>query len=715
MDLSKLSTADLEALRDGDLSRVSTEGLEYMQSAARPATPAKEPSMLDEFGRQIGLTARYGLEGAGQALDIGAAPIAYMLNKADKALTGSQRFKTASSALTGLANDLGLPRPQNATERIVGEGAKLLASGGGTLGMSQAAAKAPGVVGKAGTFLAQQPAAQLSAATGGGVASQIAKETDQNPYWQAAAAYGGTVLGGLLPGAASSMTGKVASLLPSNQRQVDIRISNILAEGGVDYAKLPTPLKETLRAEVGKALNTNGQLNPDAVRRLADIRRVGATPTLGMLTLDPVQVTREQNVAKMAANMGDEGLHSLPRMQNTNNQALIQFAERKAGGDADLFTAGQRTIGTILAKDEAARATENQLYRAAKDSAGRNVQLSRADFVNQAFDNLARENKGAFLPAEVESMLNQISVGQVTKGGRTFDVPFDVDTIDTLKTILAQESRSAKNGNVKGAIKAVRDALENVKLESAQSSGPGLVNSATAAAMQQADSLPAEALNAFNKARAFARARRTWQESSKGVNAAIDDAQPDKFIEQFFLRGTVADADGIARELRRNESALNVTKQAIINHLKEKALSGNDGEVGKFGQKAYNSALKAIGDRKLSLIFSPNEVEDLKALGRAASYMQFQPAGSAVNNSNSGALVMGRAGDVLDGFLRATPLTSSVADFTKGMRIKATTRQMKDVPRGLLMEPAAPADPYVRGLLPMSVYAGGLLGPQIGD
>src|SRR5690606_14742033 len=133
----------------------------------------------------------------------------------------------------------------------------------------------------------------------------------------------------------------------------------------------------------------------DAVRRLADIRRVGGTPTMGMLTLDPVTLTREKNLAKQAANMADGELHGLPRIENQNNAALVNFANKTAGGNADLYTAGQRAIGTISAKDEAARATENVLYKAAKESGGRKVQLSRAQFVNDAFDNLARENKGA--------------------------------------------------------------------------------------------------------------------------------------------------------------------------------------------------------------------------------------------------------------------------------------------------------------------------------
>ena len=40
-------------------------------------------------------------------------------------------------------------------------------------------------------------------------------------------------------------------------------------------------------------------------------------------------------------------------------------------------------------------------------------------------------------------MLDQIAAGTVTVGGQKHQVPFDVDTIDQLKTVLASASRSS--------------------------------------------------------------------------------------------------------------------------------------------------------------------------------------------------------------------------------------------------------------------------------
>lgn len=723
MDLSKLSTQDLEALRDGDLSKVSTDGLKYLSQAEEPAATAQKaesPSIGSELKRQVGLTVRHGMEGIGQVLDLGGAPIAATLNKyfpAQQNVTGlvtgqapNPRFDAPSTSMNKLANMMGLPVPENANERIAAEASKLMAGTAGGVGIARAVSSAPGTAGAVAKQLSAQPVNQLAASAGAGVAGQTAKEAGQNPFWQFGAAALGSVAGGLAPDMARSAGNRLSALLPSTRQEVDFRLQSILSDSGVDFSKLPNPVKQSIRAEVTKALNVGGDLNPDAVRRLADIKMVGGTPTKGMLSLDPVQLTREKNLSKIAANMQDDSLKGLPLVENENNASLVRTLNRAAGGDADLYSAGERAIGAINSRDAAAKATESALYQRARDSAGRNIQLSRSDFTNKAFENLAKSNKGAFLPPEVESLLNDISVGQVTKGGRTFNVPFDVDAIDTLKTILAQQSRSTSNGNAKAAIKAVRDALEETPIQpiKSQFGGGQAVTQQGASVLNAADELPENALKAFDKARQFARARRSWQESSAGVNAAIDGVEPDKFIERFVLKGAVSDAEGIVKELRRSPEALDVTKQAVVNYLKKQSLGGASDEVGKFSQSAYNKALASIGDRKLTLLFTPEEVNMLKATGRAASYMQVQPTGSAINNSNSGALVLGKAGDAVEGAIKVVPFGEPLSELLRGARLSMSTRNVRDVPNSLLMQ--KPQNPLVpRGLLPATVYGGGLL------
>jgi hypothetical protein len=135
------------------------------------------------------------------------------------------------------------------------------------------------------------------------------------------------------------------------------------------------------------------------------------------------------------------------------------------------------------------------------------------------------------------------------------------------------------------------------------------------------------------------------REESPALAAAIDDAEPDRFVRQFILgsgaKSTVADVSALRRSLAGSPEALDAVRGHIVNHLKDRALNKASDEIGTFSQSAYNNAVKEIGDRKLAAFFSPEEIAQLRQVGRVASYLQVQPKGSAVNNSNTASAALG--------------------------------------------------------------------------
>ena len=211
-------------------------------------------------------------------------------------------------------------------------------------------------------------------------------------------------------------------------------------------------------------------------------------------------------------------------------------------------------------------------------------------------------------------------------------------------------------------------------------------------------------MGAFDWARCHSRAQFAWRDSARPIEAALDGAQPDNFIQRFVVNGSLQDAQAVAR----NAGGRDAIRQAIVGHLKEKALNSQADETAKFSQSAYNKELNKIGDRKLGLFFSPEELEGLHATGRVASYMQVQPVGSAVNNSNSGALMLGRGADFLKMALPKTPVIGPmVIDPLRGLQVNMSQRRAQDIYGGLLM----PQEriPLSQGLLGPGVGLGGLL------
>jgi hypothetical protein len=659
---------------------------------------------IGDIPRQLGLTARYGLEGLANTAQVVTEPIRYFTDKLlpDRAPTVSQlvtgqrpapKSLPLGVAASNFADWLGLPKPQNANERVIGDATRLVAGSAGGASLASKAAAIPGIVGDIASGLAGNVPQQLTSAAGAGLLGGASREAGGNPLEQGIASVIGGVAGGLAPQAAESVMDAAKRLV---SKPTDQQISVALQRAGVDWSQIPAAAQNSLRKDVANALNTGQELDPAALRRLADFRMTGLTPTRGMVSLDPVQITKEQNLAKIGANSSDASLQTLPMIQNRNNAKLISNLNEAGAAQGDQFLAGQSAIGAINSEDARLAGGVNQLYSNARNLAGGDLPLDRKPFIDNIFGALQRENRMAFLPKELGDTLNQISSG---------NTPFTPQTVDMLKTMFATASRNSTDGNVRAAISIARNALDNTPVN-LPTLGPGVLTAAQASVVRNATGQANDVLDAMNRARAAAAQRFGWQESARPIEAALGGAQPDDFIKRFVIGGTLQDAQAVAQ----NAPVADV-RNAILAHLKEKALNGAADEVGKFSQSAFNKTLNQIGDRKLSLFFTPDELAVLRANGRVASYMQVQPVGSAVNNSNSGALLLGKGYDALKAFLNKIPLgEAAITKPLTNIEIAIKNRQAQNVVPGLL----APVQkqPLAQGLLlPGVAVTGGLLAP----
>jgi hypothetical protein len=166
----------------------------------------------------------------------------------------------------------------------------------------------------------------------------------------------------------------------------------------------------------------------------------------------------------------------------------------------------------------------------------------------------------------------------------------------------------------------------------------------------------------------------------------VDGVEPDKFVQRFVLGkgATAADVQGLRNEL--DPQSFNALRQYLVRHLRD-AATGSTDDITKFSNAAYRKALRDVGDEKLSVFFDRDELQRLKDVGDAAKYMQAQPAGSAVNNSNSGALMLGRGLDMLDSAANYIPFGGR--DIIKGW-----------IQRGQQAEVLAPSNALVRVIDP---------------
>lgn len=631
-------------------------GPEIIAEPGQLDAPEDQPkSYVDRLMRGMGLTTRAGVEGLAELADIGTGPVRSFLrnlpggfeppedfanpNLTDHKITFPLRDKfqeSTSEGVSRLLDDEGLPKPENEYERIGSAGAKLMAGGGGMMAAGKALAKnAGGITQKVGQIMTEAPAAQLAVEAGAGTAGQAAKEAGASPGEQFAA----SLVGGLSPMAARSALPKIKSALTVMPAEVDATLLRY------DLRGVPISVVDNIRQRVAKAYQI-GDLDEDKLRRLVDYAKAKATPTRAGVSLDPIEITQQRNLAKAGANSSNKNLQKLAITQDENVQKLISGLDDIAKGTTlDLYKGGEAVIGAISARNNTLKTIQSGLYGEARDTAGRSLPLRRDEFIRRADLNMRKDNVNSFLPEQVRSMLNEISYGQKGSRGETIQVPFNVDSIDALETVLSKSintARRAGDGNAVQALKAVQKALLDTDIDT-----------------KQGAEIAQGSIDAFRKARKFSRKMYNWQEKIPAIQAVVEGVEPDRFMDKFVLGSSegasVRNVETLMRQLRGDKEATAVVQSQVAAWIKNQATAGNADELGIISQKGLKNALDKIGDRKLDILFGKAGRNQLRVIQRVASYEQAQPSASAVNNSNTATTATGQLLSWMDGLTRVIP------------------------------------------------------------
>ncbi|WP_294138341.1 hypothetical protein [Sphingomonas sp.] len=166
--------AELERARPAAPAPTGTNYFDQFDQAVAPAVAPPAKSIWDrlpsteEVGRQLKMGVGHVVDGAGAALGFFANPV----NTVANAVLPGDPFSTRVGE--GWSEQLGLPQPQNRTERLVKDTAVAGAGGLLTAGGAEAgilATKAPGIAGSFLRFLAEAPVVNTVAGASGGRAS----------------------------------------------------------------------------------------------------------------------------------------------------------------------------------------------------------------------------------------------------------------------------------------------------------------------------------------------------------------------------------------------------------------------------------------------------------------------------------------------------------------------------------------------------------------
>jgi hypothetical protein len=690
---------------------------------------------VNSIPRQLGLTARYGLEALGQGAQLISEPIRYATDR----LTGSVgKTKPAGVLASELADTLGLPSPQGANERVIGDATRM---GFGAMTLGGLANKAGGAASDAMQFVGRNAAPamqgaqqklmqmlgsnlpqQVSSAAGAGALGGASREAGGGPWQQGGAALVGGVLGGMAPGVASYgfNAGKnlLGNLKPGQQQliqqRIDQTINVTLQNQGIDPATITPAMRSAMREQVGKAMDM-GDLNPEAVARLADYTRLNMTPTRSRLTLDPYDVTQEANASKLAAATGNRDA-LLPQIAQDNNRRLLTIVDDMGGArPADPYGQGSSVIGAVRRVDDAMERDVRAAYQAFRDSTGRELPVPLGP-MRQGYQATLKDF-GDTIPGAVRKQFEEILSGPKAAHSHGAAKPQDIRSLAyrtppapaperTLSIEEAERLIKVINRNYNPADRAQANALNDLR---------GHVQKAIIGATETGDGMEAATLGNF--ARSAAAQRFSWQESAPAIARALEGANADTFVAQNIMSKAAGfdDVSTLARVVNQDPASREAVRTAIVQQLKQSMIGkGGTTETGNVTGRGLTGALQDIGDRKLALFFDPAEVETMKAMARTGSYEIFQPRGSAVANSNTPAGI----GSMLQGLSKYVRPVANRIPFGE-MAISrpldyvtaaALQRPAVNIPQGLLMQQQR--QPIGQGLLlPAAAYGGLLAAP----
>jgi hypothetical protein len=279
---------------------------------------------------------------------------------------------------------------------------------------------------------------------GRGVGAAMTPETDTDNYWGKTAqkaAVGGAAGAVLAPvaGAVGDRIGRMfggsgappAGGLPPipgapGTHAADAVIARAAAEAGQSIDDIPQSVLYQLRAQAQHALSQNQTLDTAAALRKADFEAIGLQPLLGQITRDPMQFAREKNLRGIAG-AGEPIAARLAGQTEGLSRTLGGFAQ----GADEAFAGGQKIARGLGSIDARARGVVDDAYNAARDSAGRYVDLDNVGFVKAANDALDEGMLGHYLPAQVRNMLNDVSTGKI---------PLNVNTAVQMDSVLSARS-----------------------------------------------------------------------------------------------------------------------------------------------------------------------------------------------------------------------------------------------------------------------------------
>lgn len=350
---------------------------EVVTPAPAPAQPQR--SMGAELGRQVGLTVRHGINGVAAIPAMAADAVTSVVNAGLDATVGQgtgPRFGSSAKALDDTLTNIGLPKPETAQERVVGDATSALAGGAGVVKVGQALAKsaAAPTTRAVGEALAKGPGAQLTAGASSAGAAGATREAGGGEAAQLAAG----VAGAFAPGVIAPRR-----VLTDTGRQTRAAAQNAADQG---YVIPPADLSPGLVSEALSGFSGKIKTAQVASARNQTVSNSLARKALGIgddvdLNVDTLEGIRRQAAQAYAPVAGSGTVVPTKAYGAALDRALAPFTSQAGSfpgarvpqvvNDINALRTGQFDAGDALNMVRSMRESADIAYRAGENQAGK--------------------------------------------------------------------------------------------------------------------------------------------------------------------------------------------------------------------------------------------------------------------------------------------------------------------------------------------------------
>lgn len=348
------------------------------------------------------------------------------------------------------------------------------------------------------------------------------------------------------------------------------------------------------------------------------------TPTEGQALQDARLMSEEYNTRNREEN---KPLQEKFAQRDAKVISALEDTKQRITPDIHEITpqkAANLSLEKMVANDEVRLKDITEKYKIFADLNNGDLPVAGKDIVQLASKNLEEIGRDEFVPQEIKNILKKIEDQET--------IPFN--KFEQYRTILSTAQRGAKDGNVRMAIGAVRDAFENIPMEGGT----------------------AESKAAADNARTAYRNRKLLIEKNPAYKAAVegDIRTPDEkaagmihpaantFIDKFYSSKTPeVFLNRLFEEIGKNSEEHQGLNAALLEGLKSRA--GIKGTQGKPSQAAINTFINDPVKGYASNLTTMLGPENLKELQDFADYARMTDhsaiAGNYANLSGSGMVV----------------------------------------------------------------------------